>query len=150
MAYPAALFGPLGHEFVIYLGQKREACREPIFVLSANGVKLLYVQRKSPLAKVGVKAGDILLTINGVAVHENNEIKAIMEGLPEGLRKVELEYLAVATGKQHKVLVELDDVVNSRGYIPVPSWHTSAYLQVATSVSLLKKWWRKLRQKLKK
>ncbi|MGI6144873.1 MAG: PDZ domain-containing protein [Clostridia bacterium] len=150
LAYPAALFGPLGHEFVIYLGQKREACREPIFVLSANGVKLLYVQRKSPLAKVGVKAGDILLTINGVAVHENNEIKAIMEGLPEGLRKVELEYLAVATGKQHKVLVELDDVVNSRGYIPVPSWHTSAYLQVATSVSLLKKWWRKLRQKLKK
>ena len=84
LAYPAALFGPLGHEFVIYLGQKREACREPIFVLSANGVKLLYVQRKSPLAKVGVKAGDILLTINGVAVHENNEIKAIMEGLPEG------------------------------------------------------------------
>jgi len=146
LAYPAALFGPLGHEFVIYLGQKREAGREPLFIQQPRGVKLLYVRRRSPLAKAGVKAGDILLTINGMAVNENKEIKAIKAGLPEGLRKVELEYLAVATGKQLKVSVEFHDKENSRGYIPVPSWHTSAYLQVATSVSPLKNWWRRLQR----
>jgi len=149
LAYPAALFGPLGHEIVIYLGQKREAGREPIFVQQTRGVKLLYVSRKSPLAKAGVTAGDILLTIKGIPVNENKEIRAIKAELPEELKKIELEYLAVATGKQHKVLVELDAVGSSRGYIPVPSWHTSTYLQVATSVSPLKNWWRKLQKKFK-
>jgi len=55
LAYPAALFGPLGHELVIYLGRQREARGEPFFVSSPRGLKLLYVRRKSPLAKVGLR-----------------------------------------------------------------------------------------------
>ncbi|MGI6587233.1 MAG: PDZ domain-containing protein [Peptococcia bacterium] len=148
LAYPAALFGPLGHELVIYLGRKREASQEPIFVSSTRGIKLLYVQRKSPLAKVGVKAGDILLTLNGVAIHENRESREVIAGLPEGTTTLELEYLAAANGEQKKVVVEIEKG-DSLGYIPVPEWHTGAYLQVATSVSPLKNWWKKLVKRFK-
>ncbi|MDD4109084.1 MAG: hypothetical protein PHH93_10235, partial [Prolixibacteraceae bacterium] len=142
LSYLAALFGPLGHELVIYLGQKREAKGEPLFVPSAKGVKLLYVQRKSTLAKVGVRAGDILLTLNGVAIHENREIREIKANLPEERKTIVVEYLAVATGEPKRAVVEREEGL--RGYIPVPEWHTSAYLRVATSVSLLKKWWQKI------
>lgn len=149
LVFPAAIFGPLGHELVIYLGQKREVGREPLYVPPPRGVKLLFVQRGSPLALAGVKAGDILLSLNGLAVNENQEIREIMAGFPEGFKDVELEYQAAATGKLKKVRVDFSEEP-SRGYIPVPSWHTSAYLQVATSASLLKKWWRKLHKKFKK
>ncbi|MDD4146051.1 MAG: PDZ domain-containing protein [Clostridia bacterium] len=148
LAYPAALFGPLGHELVIYLGQKREAKGTPLFAPSARGVKLLYVQRKSPLAKVGVKAGDILLTLNGFTINEEQEIREIKAGLPEGIKTMELEYLAAATGERKRAVVGLGEG-GSRGYIPVPEWHTSAYLQVATSVSPLRNWWRKMARRFK-
>lgn len=143
LAYPAALFGPLGHELVIYLGQKREAGREPLFVPTARGVKLLYVWRHSSLAQAGVKAGDILLTLNNIAVNEEREIREIKAGLPEGKETLELEYLTAATGELKKIRIELGEG-RSRGYIPVPEWHTSAYLQVATSASPLKNWWKKM------
>jgi hypothetical protein len=97
---------------------------------------------------VGVKAGDILLTLNGVAIHENRESREVIAGLPEGTTTLELEYLAGATGEQKKVVVELDEG-GSRGYIPIPEWNTSAYLQVATSVSPLKNWWKKMVRRFK-
>jgi len=150
LAYLAALFGPLGHEFIIYLGQKREVGREPHFAPSPSGVKLLYVQRKSPLDRAGVKAGDLLLAINGQTIKENKEIKEILEGLPEVIRNIEVEFLAINTGKQKKVKVALGKAFseeNKQSYIPVPSWHTSAYLRVATSVSPLKNLWKKLKRK---
>lgn len=43
LAYPAALFAPLGHELVIYLGRRREAQGEPLFVFSPEGQRLLDV-----------------------------------------------------------------------------------------------------------
>jgi hypothetical protein len=97
---------------------------------------------------VGVKAGDILLTLNGVAIHENRESREVIAGLPEGTTTLELEYLAAANGEQKKVVVEIEKG-DSLGYIPVPEWHTGAYLQVATSVSPLKNWWKKLVKRFK-
>jgi hypothetical protein len=144
LAYLAALFGPLGHELVIQMGMKREIQGKPIFVHSARGLKLLYVQRKSPLAQAGVKAGDLLLTLEGIAINSDREVNQVLQtGITAGRGDYRLEYVQMMTGKIRKTLVKCPQG-KSLGYIPAPQWHTGSYLQVATSVSLLKNGWKRL------
>lgn len=144
LAYLAAFFGPLGHELVIQMGMKREIQGKPIFVQSARGLKLLYVQRKSPLAQAGVKAGDLLLTLEGIAINSEREVNQVLQaGIAAGRGDYRLEYMRAMSGKVQKVLVKCPQG-KSLGYIPVPQWYTSSYLQVATSASLLKNGWKRL------
>src|SRR5690606_17710691 len=49
----AALFSPLGHELVIFLGRKYEFSREPKFTKPPQGVMILDLLESSPLKKAG-------------------------------------------------------------------------------------------------
>ncbi|MBC7075340.1 MAG: PDZ domain-containing protein [Syntrophomonadaceae bacterium] len=64
----AALFSPLGHEFIIWLGMQDENRRKPIYVEPLRGLMVLDVIPKSPAERAGIKSRDIILSINGEVV----------------------------------------------------------------------------------
>ena len=74
----AALFGPLGHETVIWLGLKAEKETPPIFVMPERGIMVLDVLRGSAAAQAGIKTGDIVLTINGLPVNTLEEVETVL------------------------------------------------------------------------
>ena len=63
----AAVGAPLGHELVIYLGQKSERANPPLFC-SHHGAMVLGVKPGSPAEVMGLVPGDIILAINGFPV----------------------------------------------------------------------------------
>lgn len=163
-AYAAALFGPLGHEALIHLERRSEQQGKPLYVPVQEGLKLLHVWRGSPLAKAGVKSGDILLRVNGRAVHDERELREAIRGADtlqeaasrQAANKVpgifearhDLVYFAVTEGKQigrkRRAVLRCREE-EALGYVPVPAGDTSRFLAVTTSSSLLQKWWRKSR-----
>ncbi len=147
LAYVAALFGPLGHEAIIYWGYKREVSGEPLYVPVERGLKLLHVRMGSPLAKAGVRAGDIFVTVNGLPVHDEWELqRAVLAGTSETLHKLEYacgEHPADEQGKTRQTVVKCK-AGEAWGHIPVPEWYTGKYLYISASASLLKRWWKKI------
>ncbi|NLJ57086.1 MAG: PDZ domain-containing protein [Firmicutes bacterium] len=66
---PAALFAPLGHEYIIHKGNRDEFSGRPLFQAdSSDGLKVMAVFPDSPAQKAGVLVGDLLLAVNGEPV----------------------------------------------------------------------------------
>lgn len=61
------IFAPLGHELVIYLGQRREKVKTPVFH-GEDGVMVLAVYPNSPAEQMGLEAGDVIRSINGIEI----------------------------------------------------------------------------------
>ncbi|ABB15836.1 MULTISPECIES: PDZ domain-containing protein [Carboxydothermus] len=75
LTWLAAVFMPLGHEAVIYLGRKLEEGK-PIFVNPENGigVMVLGVRAGSIADAAGLRTGDVILTVNGIYIHSPEEL----------------------------------------------------------------------------
>jgi len=75
LTWLAAVFMPLGHEAVIYLGRKLEEGK-PIFVNPENGigVMVLGVRSGSIADAAGLRTGDVILTVNGIYIHSPEEL----------------------------------------------------------------------------
>jgi len=69
----AALGAPLGHELVIYLGQKSERAIPPLF-RSHHGAMILGVKPGSPAQVMVLVPGDIILAINGYPVFSPEDV----------------------------------------------------------------------------
>ncbi|MGI6685727.1 MAG: PDZ domain-containing protein [Bacillota bacterium] len=85
----AALFSPLGHELVIWWGQREELKGSPLYVQPEQGVRILDVFRESPAAKLGLKSGDVIMNVNGWEV---NSKEAFFRALEESWGVVEVEW----------------------------------------------------------
>lgn len=143
LAVLPALFGPFGHELLILLGQQREMKKEPIFVPPPQGIMVLHVLRKSPLGKLGLRDGDIILKINGQEVNEEYQLHGV---LLEAGERLELEYLSGPRQKwQHGVVQRGQG--QPLGFIPVPRWHAVDYVEVTGSLSLVERWIKKIFKK---
>lgn len=79
-AWAAALFSPLGHEFVATTMSRRELRGEPLFVPPARGVRVLDVLPGSPAKAVGLKAADIILAVNDTPVNRKTELFEWLHG----------------------------------------------------------------------
>lgn len=142
LALLAALFGPLGHEFIIYLGQRRELQGEPLFVQPEHGVMVLHVVRNSLFWKTGIRSGDIILALDGQPVADRYEINNYL--LAAQGTAVSIEYLS---GKRRQYIsthlkVKPGEIL---GYVPVPEDNETSYLEVSRSGSILRRWLKRIR-----
>lgn len=79
LAFFAALFSPLGHELVIWLGQRGELRGKPLYVQSGQGVRILDVFPNSPAAQLGLGSGDLILNVNGKDVNSKADFHSALE-----------------------------------------------------------------------
>ena len=73
----AAVGAPIGHELVIYLGQKSERANPPLFC-SHHGAMVLGVKPGSPAEVMGLVPGDIILAINGFPVFSPDDVRQVI------------------------------------------------------------------------
>ena len=77
LAFAAALYSPLIHEWVIYKARKRE--QEGPFCYAGAETMVLDVHPGSPAARAGIKPGDIILSVNGVSTRTREELFEAMQ-----------------------------------------------------------------------
>lgn len=138
----AALFSPLGHEFIIWLGMREEIAGQPIYIKPPRGIMVLDVKAASPASQAGIRSQDIILSINGEPV---NEIYAMQEFLSCGFRELELEIMRDG----QPVLLQLTrKFYEELGIIPVPDKSASRYLSLDDDsiFGLTRRIWRKIKK----
>lgn len=88
LALLPALFGPLAHEFLILRGQRSELQGQPLYVALDYGVKILSVVKNSPASVLGVKPGDIIISLNDQPVTDRFELARLLENNPSHIKIV--------------------------------------------------------------
>lgn len=114
LLFLAALFGPLGHEMVVFIGWQSERRHPPIYVSPPQGVMVLDVVRRSPAEKAGLRSGDIITELNGRAVYGPADLILSYDRLPPWLS------LTVLRQGQRLVLSTGMRTYDYLGIIPVP------------------------------
>jgi hypothetical protein len=95
-AFLAALFSPLGHEMVIWLGQRGELNGKPFYVQPERGVMVLDVLNNSPASELGLKTGDIIYHMNGLEVNSKYDFS---HALDTSWGVLEVEWIQYQTKK---------------------------------------------------
>lgn len=126
LGFVAALFSPLGHELVIYLGKRMELAK-PIYQACKQGVKVLDVIPGYPAWQAGIRSGDIIVEVNGMAVNSRQGLEFALEVYKD----VQITYYS----KKDKLLIregiELQDK-QMLGLLPVPEGNEENYMELST------------------
>jgi hypothetical protein len=120
----AAVLAPLGHEYLIWLVNKREKYGEPLFQQAPDGVMILDTFKDTPAAKMGLKPGDVILRINDRAVYRRMDIAEVL--LDAG-REVILEVRTSQGIKRYEGLLAPEKRL---GTITVPEGDETNYVEV--------------------
>ncbi len=139
--YLAALFAPLGHEVVIFIGQNMELKGRPIFVPPVRGVRVLEAVPNLAAQRAGLKSGDVIYAINGEPVNSKKEIEAVVWERP---KLVDIEYLTYPQHKWHRATLNLKRN-QPLGVIAVPEGDEITYTEFS-SQSLISRILRKFRK----
>lgn len=139
-----ALFAPLGHEYVIYLGRKSEFNGIPKFVAPEKGVMILDLATNSPLKKSGLDTGDIIVGIDEYPVNHTYDLQHFLQFADTNFH---LEYLDDEDKVLKRVLVQRKNLTTDLGIITVPEGYTHAYLNFSNESSSLRKWLKKFLKK---
>lgn len=158
------LFAPLGHEAVIYYGNRLEHSREARYRSTDEGVLLMAVLPESAASRAGLRAGDLIRRVNGAPVRSDLEFLRRLEEsyfivLIEGLRKGEnfsivlnKHFSQEKEGRRNPfserppataAYASLWHRGAALGLIPAPSRQTPVYAQArpAAASGLLKRLW---------
>lgn len=132
----AALFAPLGHELLIWLGMREESSRRPLYTPSREGVRILQVKPGSPAARAGLRERDIIVQVNGLQVHHYAQVHELLKSSPRCLLQIK------RAGQPITIRLAGDDP----GIIPVPEDTVARYLLMDEDriFSLVRKLWHKL------
>lgn len=138
-----ALYSPIGHELVIWLGMRAEN-RAPLYIAPQQGVMLLDVLPATLAHRYGLRSHDVILTVNGEAVHSYQEIVNLGTG-PEGNLLLEI----TRDGQFLKKRLKLKGQQHI-GIIPVPEGNNASYLCVSDDeiFSVAARCWRLIKHKL--
>lgn len=138
----AALFSPLGHELIIWLGMREEKIRPPIYVKPPRGIMVLDVKAASLASQHGIRSGDIILSINSEPV---NHLGSVQQYLSSGFREIELEI----SREGEPIMIQLTrKPYQELGVIPVPDESAPQYL--AINDDSLPGLWQKIWHRIKK
>lgn len=73
----AALFSPLGHELVIWLGIQEEKAKPSLYVRPLEGVGVLAVEPKTMASRIGIESGDNIIKLNGSPITRNADLMGL-------------------------------------------------------------------------
>lgn len=134
------LFAPLGHELIIMAGQKMELEGEPLYVQPRRGVMVLDVLPRSPASRLGLASGDIILSVNGIAVNNRFDLNYLLDISGD---QMVLEYQQHQDGQYYCRTIRKHPG-RPLGLILVPGEDDPVMVKVLTS-GLLQRWWQRLR-----
>lgn len=133
-AWAAALFSPLGHELVIYLGRRMEFRPPPLFVEDSRGIRVLAVVPGSAAEKAGLEPGDVIISVNGLPVSRRYQLESALLFFPPFL---EIEYFSRRQGKVHRAMVAAAERL---GIITVPEEGDEALVEMDSRGFLPRLW----------
>ncbi|MGB9661762.1 MAG: PDZ domain-containing protein [Moorellaceae bacterium] len=136
VTWAAALFGPLGHEYTIWLGRQLEKRGTPIYVPGDRGAKVLDVLRHSAAGRLGLKSGDIILEVNGMPVRDRETL-----GLALGAVESKVEIRFYRPGEGEHAAGTYKEADEPLGTILVPEPGDKPQVELSTRGWLLR-WWR--------
>lgn len=140
LSWLPALFGPLGHELLINIGQRREMRGTPVFIPPEHGIMILHVISGSPLSKAGIRDGDIILAVNGFPLDQEYDLHSI---LLEAGNNLDIEYLAGEKKKPKRTIV-VHEIGEPLGMVPVPREFEGTFVEVTGSLSMVQRWYSRL------
>lgn len=141
LAILAALFAPLGHEMVIFLGRRHEFAGEPKFVSPNEGIMVLDLLNSSPLRSVGITTGDIILTLNGLTLNNSADLEYALQYAGSSF---EIEFLSGDKKVFKRKIVKGRSPGESLGLIIVPDSYSHSYLEISKGEGFFKKILKKL------
>ena len=144
LALLAAVFAPLGHELVIYIGKQVEFVNRPFYVPSGHGVMALEVFSGTPAWQAGLRSGDTVVEINGRPVSDKASLNLVLE---MAYCIFELAYIKAGEKDLRRVTVHLRPG-QAFGILPVPEGNEVEYIEITTAGPLRRRLgalWRKIR-----
>ena len=82
MKYVAIISMPVLHELVVVLSQKIHSREQPAFGAPWRGLRVLEVLPESIGEKMGIRQGDILMSINGKQINSQTKLEDILSDYP--------------------------------------------------------------------
>ncbi|MGE5630444.1 MAG: PDZ domain-containing protein [Caulobacteraceae bacterium] len=145
-AFAAAVFAPLAHELLIIYGAKEEEEGKPLYESNEAGVSVLYTIKDSPAGSMGIEAGDVILSINGIMLHDEKELTEFLLSYPTYI------WLEIRKYGGARKTVEFSDYrngVENLGVLIVPR-NSDIYFEINGSNSPIKRIAGFFREKRKK
>jgi hypothetical protein len=136
-----ALFSPLGHELVIWLGMRTEN-RTPLYVPPHQGIMILDVLAGTPAGKYGLRSQDIILRINGQPVNRFNVIQELLQDGPPP------RIMEIKRGTADLTLRVPVQPRQDLGIIPVPESYSAYYLSISEDgiFSIITRIWHRIKK----
>lgn len=133
----AALFAPLGHEYLIIKGNKDEFSKKPLYVPPVEGIKILDVLPDYPAARVGLASGDVITKINECVLTCRGDLHRCIQSEGKHFKL----YVKKSSGASAKYELNMNSFPKKLGIILVPDADTSAYVELkqANFIRMLKK-----------
>lgn len=123
--YIGAIFSPLGHEFVIKLGNKREESGKYLFKPSLYGLKILDVLPNSIGKSMNLNSGDIIISLNGNRIYSNRDIEEVLVQKP---KYIWMEVLSPEKKLTTKEFQDYKNGINNLGIITVGDTNEYQYI----------------------
>ena len=143
---PAALLSPLGHEYLIRRDNRVEMAGEPRFVPPEQGIMVLEAIDGGIARRLGVKTGDIILTISGLPTNRGAELAYAIDWAPPLF-----ELVLLRDGREMKIEGRFAPGPRMLGIILVPEGHETYYVTMSTgSGGLLVKLFQRIIRKFRR
>ncbi len=125
----AALFSPIAHEILIQMGRKKEKKGKPIFTPSSRGIRILDIIPKGIAHKIGIQPGDVILSLNGYAVNNKEEVNKILFYRPS---YIIIKYISRKGVVATKEIRDAKNGIKSLGILAIPV--NSSYSFIAKEI----------------
>lgn len=120
------LFSFLGHEALLWTSRFKEKKKMPIYVHPTQGIKILAIIPHSPAAKMGLKAGEVIVKVNGQVI---NKRKELYQALTSNLAFCKLEVINLEGNLKFTKSSLYAEDHHQLGVILVPDQESPYYLE---------------------
>ena len=120
---PAALLSPLGHEYLVRRDSRQELAGPPRYVPAENGVMVLETLNGSIARQMGLKSGDIIVSLSGLPTFRGSALAYAIDWAPPLF-----DLLVLRDGKPLTLEGRFPPGLRTMGVILVPEGHESHYV----------------------